>query len=113
MSAEVFEPYQVFVRRDALDAMEHVGTVMAASPEMAVLVARQNFLRRDAAVGLWVVADADMHSANTDPQFFAEELDKSYRRVDGYSDNARRWKRFKQQALQLQDIVRDLESKEG
>lgn len=107
-----YEPYHVFVRQEALEPLQHVGSVLAASPELAVQVARQNFLRRERAVLLWVVPERYIYAPAPEGDFFADELDKSYRRVDGYADNARRWKVFKQRALHLEDIIRDVGEEE-
>jgi ring-1,2-phenylacetyl-CoA epoxidase subunit PaaB len=106
----LYDPYEVFVQYDHLEHHQHVGSVLAASPDIALQLARENFLRRDKAVNIWVVKKSCIHATSYDePEFFADELDKDYRRVDGYSDNARRWKAFKQKALYIEDIVRDLE----
>lgn len=105
----LYDVYEVFVQYNALDAHQHVGSVLAASAEMAVIVARENFLRRDRAVGLWVVPKQHIFAKTAeDVDFFATEFDRDYRRVDGYSDNARRWKAFKQQALEIDDVVQDV-----
>lgn len=107
-SGGIYDVYEVFVQYTQLDHHQHVGSVLAASPEMALLVARENFLRRDKAVNLWVVPKQAIHAKTSeDTDFFAMEFDRDYRRVDGYSDNARRWKAFKQKALHLEDIVKD------
>ncbi|MDQ0188687.1 phenylacetic acid degradation protein [Alicyclobacillus cycloheptanicus] len=103
-----YEAYEVFVQYNALDPHVYVGSVLAASPDMALLVARENFLRRDKAVSLWVVPKQSISvKTSEDKDFFACEFDRDYRRVDGYADNARRWKAFKQKALHLEDIVKD------
>ncbi|MCL6631002.1 MAG: phenylacetic acid degradation protein [Alicyclobacillus herbarius] len=105
----LYHPYEVFVQYDHLQHHQHVGSVLAPSPEVALQMARENFLRRERAVNIWVVAKDQIHAtAYEDTDFFAQEFDRSYRRVDGYSaENARRWKRFKQRALELEDMVKD------
>ncbi len=106
----LYQPYEVFVQYDHLAHHQHVGSVLAASPDIALQLARENFLRRDKAVNIWVVRKDHIHATPYDvPEFFASEFDKDYRRVDGYADNARRWKAFKQKALHIEDIVNDLE----
>ncbi len=111
----LYDAYEVFVQYNALDHHQHVGSLLAPSADVALQLARENFLRRDKAVNLWVVKKSDIYSsAGVPAEFFAMELDRSYRRVDGYSDNARRWKAFKQRALQLEDILNsDNQKKEG
>ncbi|GMA49386.1 hypothetical protein GCM10025857_07430 [Alicyclobacillus contaminans] len=104
-----YEVYEIFVQHDALQSHHHVGSVWAASPEWAIQMARENFLRRDHAVSLWAVRRADIHAtAGEDRDFFAREFDRTYREVSGYADNAQRWKRFKARAMTLDEVIDDV-----
>lgn len=76
--AEVFE---VFRREKHGKPMEHAGSLEAPDPRLAEAYARQLFGRRGEADELWVVARAAV--ARTVGA--SDELDHSYRRVDGYS----------------------------
>ncbi|GMA60932.1 phenylacetic acid degradation protein [Alicyclobacillus fastidiosus] len=96
-----YVPYEVFIQKSKLDYHVHVGSVLAPSPELALQLARENFLRRDTAVNIWVVRQSDIHQTpSEDHAFFAREFTRSYREVTGYSDNARRWKAFKERRAQ-------------
>lgn len=104
-----YEAYEVFVQKTQLDQHVHVGSVLASSVEFALQTARENFLRREPAVNIWVVRQVDVHSTPYDDKdYFARELDHKYREVSGYSDNARRWKAFKESALTLEEIIEDV-----
>jgi ring-1,2-phenylacetyl-CoA epoxidase subunit PaaB len=103
-----YQAYEVFVQFNQLEHHQHVGSLIASSPDMALQLARENFLRRDQAVNVWVVPkDAIYATPYEERDYFASEFDRSYRRVDGYSDNARRWKQFRQKSLVIDDLVRD------
>lgn len=103
-----YDVYEIFVQFDPLDHHQHVGSLLASSPDLALQLARENFLRRDKAANIWVVPKQTITaSPSDDPDFLAVAFDRDYRRVDGYADNARRWKAFKQRALQLEDLVQD------
>ena len=78
--AEVFE---VFRREKHGKPMEHAGSLEAPDPRLAESYARQLFGRRGEADELWVVARAAV--ARTVGASETDELDHSYRRVDGYS----------------------------
>lgn len=106
-----YEPYEVFMQRDSLAHHVHVGSVIAPTAELALHVARESFLRRDTAISLWVVKQTEVHQTSyEDKDFFAnQEIGKSYREVSGYADNAKRWKRFKEQAMTIDDIVHDVQ----
>ncbi|GEO25916.1 phenylacetic acid degradation protein [Alicyclobacillus acidoterrestris] len=101
--------FEVFVQRTHLDQHEHVGSVLAPTADIALQTARENFLRRDRAVNIWVVRQSDIYSTPyDDTDFFARELDRKYREVGGYADNARRWKAFKERAMTLEEIIEDV-----
>ncbi|MCL6517274.1 phenylacetic acid degradation protein [Alicyclobacillus sp.] len=103
------EVYEVFVQSSALEPHTHVGSVLAPSAEWALQVARENFARRGTAVNLWVVRRRDIAATPADDgDFFVREFDRTYREVSGYSDNARRWKRFKARAMTMDEVMDDV-----
>jgi ring-1,2-phenylacetyl-CoA epoxidase subunit PaaB len=106
----MFGIYQVFIQKDHNSPHVWVGSVDAGSPEDALLLARENFLRRDPAVSIWVVRSEAIHATDySDPDFFANETDRTYRMLSGYSkQNAERWRKYKKNLLDLErDFVRD------
>ncbi|WDL96220.1 phenylacetic acid degradation protein [Alicyclobacillus sp. ALC3] len=108
-SGGLYEAYEVFVQYDVLEPHQYVGSVLASSTDMALIVARENFLRRDKAHSLWVVPKRFIAvKTSEDVDFFAVEFDRDYRRVDGYADNARRWKAFKLRAMEIDEVVEDV-----
>ena len=63
----------------------HVGTVHAADSEMAILMAKEQFARRQACVNLWVVpTSAITATPYEDADIFEHGTDKSYREAFGY-----------------------------
>lgn len=108
MAEQSYVSYEVFVQYNQLEHHQHVGSLLATTPELALQLARENFLRRDRAVNIWVVKSEDIFaSPYEEVDYLANELDKSYRRVDGYADNARKWKAFRQRSLEIEDLVKD------
>lgn len=104
-----FTIYEVFVQKDQASPHMHVGSVDAGSPADALLLARENFLRRDDAVNIWVVAQDQVHATPYgDPDYFGRTLDRSYRTLQGYSkSNTERWRKYKQNLLGLNELVKD------
>ncbi|MDP9727661.1 phenylacetic acid degradation protein [Alicyclobacillus tolerans] len=101
--------YEVFVQSNHQEAHQHVGSLLAPDDTMAMLLARENFLRRDKAVSLWVVPrSAFIVKDSEDGAFLKREFDRSYREVRGYADNAARWKAFKAKALTLEEVIEDV-----
>ena len=79
------EIYEVFRRHGHKNPFEHAGTVTAADSEMALLLAKECFLRRKEGEHLWVVARSDIHSFS-DESLLQLSADKSYRFAEAYRD---------------------------
>lgn len=106
----VFVVYEVFMQKDHASPHVWVGSVDAGSPDDALLLARENFLRREGAVSLWVVRQQDVHRTDyEDRDFFARETDKQYRTLTGYNkQNAEKWRKYRKGLLDLEkDFVKD------
>lgn len=108
-----FGVYEVFVQKTRLDHHQHVGSVVAPSPDVALITARENFLRRDPAVNLWVVPRESIYATPYEGDYFARELDRRYREVSGYSENGRLWKMFKEENPDFDEMIRFVEAKEA
>lgn len=106
----MFNVYEVFIQKDHGSPHVYVGSVDAGSPDDALLMARENFLRRETAVSIWVVKQEHVHGTNyEDRDFFAQETDRSYRMLNGYNKaNAEKWRKYKKNLLDLEkDFVKD------
>jgi ring-1,2-phenylacetyl-CoA epoxidase subunit PaaB len=77
--------YEVFRRHGHKDPFEHCGSVTAPDPDMALLMAKECFLRRREGEHLWVVRRSDIHSLD-DESLLEPAGDKSYRFASGYRD---------------------------
>lgn len=94
------EIYEVFRRSGHRDPFEHCGTVTAADPEMALLTAKECFLRRREGEHMWVVRRSDIHSFQ-DESLLEIAADKSYRFNSGYRDVVEKRERAKARAREL------------
>ena len=79
------ETYEVFRRSGHKDAFEHCGAVIAPDHEMALLMAKECFLRRREGQHLWVARRSDIHSFS-DESILDIAADKSYRFAEAYRD---------------------------
>jgi ring-1,2-phenylacetyl-CoA epoxidase subunit PaaB len=77
--------FEVFRQEKKGAAFAHAGSVSAPTAEFAEAFAREQYGRRQESVALWVVPRDEIHAV-TD---FADELNKTYHRVDGYSLKAK------------------------
>lgn len=77
--------FEVFHQQARGEPHVHVGSVHASDAEMALLMAKEQFARRQACVNLWVVpAEAISATAYVDDDIFTRGTDKSYRESWGY-----------------------------
>jgi len=88
--AEASKIYAVFRQDTKNDAHVHVGDVHATDPEMALMLAKEQFARRDPCVNLWVVSHSQIHAtAYDDAYIFESATDKSYRFGGSYREQQR------------------------
>lgn len=80
--------YEVFIKRDGRDEFRHVGALEAATDELALVLAREGYLRRAEGDRMWVVRRDHVIAASDD--FLAPNADKPHRHHDGAAVAARR-----------------------
>ncbi|MCY3649898.1 MAG: 1,2-phenylacetyl-CoA epoxidase subunit B [Acidimicrobiaceae bacterium] len=73
--------YEVFVKKDGRDEFRHVGPLEAATDELALVLAREGYLRRAEGDRLWVVRRDHVIVAGDD--FVGPNADKPHRHHDG------------------------------
>lgn len=82
--------YAVFRQDTKNDPHVHVGEVHATDAEMALVLAKEQFARRDPCVNLWVVAYGQIGAtAYDDADIFEPSTDKSYRFGGSYREQQR------------------------
>ncbi len=80
--------YEVFVKKYGRDEFRHAGALEAATDELALLLAREGYVRRAEGDRLWVVRRD--HVVVADDDFVAPNADKPHRHHDGAAVAARR-----------------------
>jgi ring-1,2-phenylacetyl-CoA epoxidase subunit PaaB len=94
------EVYEVFRRAGHKDPFEHCGAVIAPDHEMALLMAKECFLRRREGNHLWVARRSDIHSFS-DESLLEVGADKFYRFNEGYRDVVGKRDKAKARAKEL------------
>jgi phenylacetate-CoA oxygenase PaaH subunit len=77
--------YEVFRQEKKGAAFAHAGSIDAPDATFAEAFAREQYGRRQESEALWVVARGAINEVHD----FADELNKTYHRVDGYSLKAK------------------------
>ena len=93
--------WEVFRKERRGQPFEHAGSVVAPDAEFAEAWAREQYGRRGESEALWLVP----REAIIEVEDFADELNRNYHRVDGYSlkDKLRRARERAGSALVARD----------
>ena len=80
--------YEVFLKRDGKEEFRHAGALDAADDELALVMARESYLRRAEGDRMWLVRRD--HLVEADDEFIGPNRDKPHRHHDGRAVAARR-----------------------
>ena len=92
--------YEVFRRTGHREPFEHAGAVIAPDTDMALLMAKECFLRRREGEHMWVVKRSDIHSFQ-DESLLEIAADKSYRFASAYRDVVTKRERARKRAEEI------------
>ena len=82
--------FEVFHQQARGEPHVHVGAIHAPDAEAALILAKEQYGRRQACVNMWVVpADAIAATPYEDADIFQHGTDKSYREAFGYETTKR------------------------
>lgn len=77
--------YEVFHQKKKGTQHQHVGIVHAASPDLALIAAKELFARRGQTSGLWVVKSSEVLSTSSDDEdIFESTPEKLHREASAY-----------------------------
>jgi len=91
MGVAVFE---VFGQEGPGAAMRHAGSLCAATPELAILLAEELFCRRSEYRALWVVPRDAISRAPQEGDVLGPAEPRGYRLGAGYRATVGKWRRF-------------------
>lgn len=80
--------YEVFIKKEGRDEFRHAGALEAANDELALVMARESYLRRAEGSRLWVVDRS--HLIVGSDEYVAPNADKPHRHHSGEAVAARR-----------------------
>ena len=80
-----YQEYEVFSKRTPTASFQHQFSLLAPNEEMAIVLAQENFMRREPVVDIWVVNRKHVRGMDTDGKMTLGRLDnKDYRPTKGY-----------------------------
>lgn len=101
-----YQEYEVFSRKNNAAPMQHQFSLLAPNREMALVLARENFMRRESVEDLWVVKREDIFKITESEKDMLQRLDnKQYRETKGYGYLRKKWAKYEQNVLDEKEIM--------
>lgn len=101
-----YQEYEVFSRKNSATPMQHQFSLLAPNREMALVLARENFMRREPVEDLWVVKREDIFKITESEKDMLRRLDnKQYRETKGYGYLRKKWEKYEQKVLDEKEIM--------
>lgn len=93
-----FAVFEVFSQKNSKSPFVHQFSLLAPNHEMAMVLARENFLRREPCINLWVVKRDDIYVLPPEERPSLQRMEnKDYRETKGYAALQARWRYHKEQ----------------
>lgn len=90
-----YEEYEVFSQKNDMTPVRYQFSLLAPNEEMAMIMAKENFFRRDPVHDIWVVKRSDIRKLSQSEKESLKRLEKGYRETKGYADLNKRWRAFR------------------
>ncbi|TPF18417.1 1,2-phenylacetyl-CoA epoxidase subunit PaaB [Priestia megaterium] len=105
-SKTFYQEYEVFSKRTANASFQHQYSLLAPNAEMALIMAQENFMRREPVADIWVVNRRDIQKLPFDQKQTLNRLDnKEYRTTKGYGYLKKKWRQYEQKMLDEKEIL--------
>ncbi|PAV28906.1 1,2-phenylacetyl-CoA epoxidase subunit B [Virgibacillus profundi] len=102
-----YKEYEVFSKRSTKAPIQHQFSLLAPNDELAMMMAQENFMRREDVIDVWVVPRAHIRSMTSEERStWTKRLDnKSYRTTKGYGYLRKKWREKEQGMLDEKEIM--------
>lgn len=101
-----YQEFEVFSKRTPTSHFQHQFSLLAPNGEMALIMAQENFMRREPVVDIWVVNRKHLHGLTQESKQALQRLDnKDYRTTKGYGYLKKKWRHYEQGMLDEKEIL--------
>lgn len=101
-----YQEYEVFSKRTPSSAFQHQFSLLAPNEDMALIMAQENFMRREPVADIWIVNRKHIRSMDAEEKLTLSRLDnKQYRTTKGYGYLKKKWRHYEQQMLDEKEIL--------
>lgn len=106
MTEGFYTEYEVFSRRSDTTPLQYQFSLLAPNEELALVMAQENFMRREPAADIWVVKRTDIRKMTPEEKESLKRLDnKDYRNTKGYGYLKKKWRHYEQGMLDENEIM--------
>jgi ring-1,2-phenylacetyl-CoA epoxidase subunit PaaB len=103
---QFYDEYQVFSRKSPTSPMQEQFTLLAPNHEVALVMAQENFMRREPVYDIWVVKRSDIRTLSEEERKICYRLDnKEYRETKGYGYLRKKWREKEQEMFDEKEIL--------
>ncbi|MFJ7936481.1 1,2-phenylacetyl-CoA epoxidase subunit PaaB [Sporosarcina sp. NPDC096371] len=101
-----YQEYEVFSKRTPNAAYQHQFSLLAPNEDMALVLAQENFMRREPVTDIWIVNRKHVRKMDAEEKMTLARLDnKEYRTTKGYGYLKKKWRQYEQQVLDEKEIL--------
>ncbi|AST91781.1 1,2-phenylacetyl-CoA epoxidase subunit PaaB [Sutcliffiella cohnii] len=101
-----YQEFEVFSKKTDTAPMQYQFSLLAPNHEIALVMAQENFMRRETVADIWVVKRADIRKMTQEEKQSLSRLDnKEYRTTKGYGYLKKKWRQYEQEMLDEKEIM--------
>jgi ring-1,2-phenylacetyl-CoA epoxidase subunit PaaB len=101
-----YQEFEVFSKRSDTSPLQYQFSMLAPNSELALIMAQENFMRREPVADIWVVKRSDIRKMSLEEKQSLQRLDnKDYRNTKGYGYLKKKWRQYEQGMLDEKEIL--------
>ena len=101
-----YQEYEIFSKRTPSAAFQHQFSLLAPNEEMALILAQENFMRREPVADIWIVNRKHIKRMDAEEKLTLGRLEnKDYRTTKGYGYLKKKWRQYEQEILDEKEIL--------
>lgn len=101
-----YQEYEIFSKRTFNSAFQYQFSLLAPNEDMALVLAQENFMRREPVVDIWIINRKHIRKMDAEEKMTLSRLDnKEYRMTKGYGYLRKKWRHYEQEALDEKEIL--------
>ncbi|TLS38337.1 1,2-phenylacetyl-CoA epoxidase subunit PaaB [Pseudalkalibacillus caeni] len=103
--SDFYQEFEVFSKKKDTSPMQYQFSLLAPNHELALVMAKENFFRREPVADIWVVKRSDIRKLTQTEREGLKKLDKDYRETKGYGYLKKKWRQYEQEQFTEADIM--------